>query len=36
MKDRKGNPFMVDPSYTIEDFKIKRTFKPYETFVIRW
>lgn len=36
MKDRKGNPLMVDPSYAIEDFKIKRTFKPYETFVIRW
>jgi hypothetical protein len=36
MKDRKGNPIMVEPPYTIENFKLKRTFKPYETFVIRW
>ena len=36
MKDRKGNPLMTDPSYPIENFKVKRTFKPYETFVILW
>ena len=36
MKDRKGNPLMTEPSYPIENFKVKRTFKPYETFVIRW
>lgn len=36
MKDRKGNPLMVDAPWAIDNFKIKRTFKPYETFVVRW
>lgn len=36
VKDHKGNPVMDEAPYAIEDFKIKRVFKPYETFVVRW
>lgn len=35
-RDRNGKVIMVEPSVTIESGYIKRKFKPYETYVVRW